>query len=143
MADTTHAPLKVSIVAPQHQVWSGSASSVSLRTTEGEMGILGGHEPTFSELVACVVQVRTPESGPLIHATQKEGNLLRLAIDGGFVSVHHNHVSVLAEQVLLPTEIDTAAEQKALTDAERTGDRDAARQARSRLALVEATAVQH
>ena len=35
--------LKVALVSPTQQVWSGEASFVSARTTEGDLGVLPGH----------------------------------------------------------------------------------------------------
>ena len=44
------AVLKVSVVAADHEVWSGEASMVVARTVEGQIGILPGHEPLLAIL---------------------------------------------------------------------------------------------
>ena len=42
--------LHVDIVAPDSSVWSGPASMVRVRTIEGEVGILPGHQPMLAVL---------------------------------------------------------------------------------------------
>ena len=56
-------PLKVSVVAADHEVWSGEASMVVARTVEGQIGILAGHEPLLAMLAAGEVRV-TLVGGP-------------------------------------------------------------------------------
>ena len=43
--------LHVALVSPTQQVWTGEATFVSARTTEGELGVLPGHTPLFGVLV--------------------------------------------------------------------------------------------
>jgi F-type H+-transporting ATPase subunit epsilon len=42
--------LQVTVVSATAEVWSGEATMVVARTTEGEIGILAGHEPTLGVL---------------------------------------------------------------------------------------------
>jgi F-type H+-transporting ATPase subunit epsilon len=79
--------LNVEVVSAERRVWSGEASMVVARTTEGELGILTGHEPTLAVLVAGEVRVE-PESGSSVVAS----------VDGGFLSVEHDTVLVVAER---------------------------------------------
>ncbi len=58
MADTT---LRVELVAADRLVWSGEATMVIARTTEGDIGVLPGHAPNLSLLVDGVVDIRTTE----------------------------------------------------------------------------------
>jgi F-type H+-transporting ATPase subunit epsilon len=44
------AELEVEIVAADHFVWSGPATMVKARTSEGEIGILPGHSPVLALL---------------------------------------------------------------------------------------------
>jgi F-type H+-transporting ATPase subunit epsilon len=44
--------LAVSVVSADREVWSGVAKQVVARTTEGEIGILPGHEPLLGILSA-------------------------------------------------------------------------------------------
>ena len=43
--------LNVKFVAADREVWEGEASRLIARTTEGEIGILPGHQPILSVLV--------------------------------------------------------------------------------------------
>ncbi|MFC6153763.1 F0F1 ATP synthase subunit epsilon [Nocardioides yefusunii] len=78
--------LRVELVAADRVVWSGDAKSVTVRTVEGEIGVLPNHAPLLSVMVAGVVT---------IHAL--DGQTVAANVDEGFVSVANNRVSVLAE----------------------------------------------
>ena len=54
MADTN---LQVELVAADRLVWSGEATMVIARTTEGDIGVLPGHAPNLSLLVDGVVDI--------------------------------------------------------------------------------------
>lgn len=109
MSDTE---LHVELVAADRVVWSGEATSVVARTTEGEVGILANHAPLMSLMVPGVVEVRSDG-----------GDTIRAAVDSGFLSVAGNRVSILAEQAALAEDIDSSSAQQALDDA-RSGDMD-------------------
>ena len=109
MSDTQ---LHVELVSADRVVWSGEATTVVARTTEGEVGILANHSPLMSLMVAGVVEVRSDG-----------GETIRAAVDSGFLSVGGNRVSILAENAALATEIDAGQAQKALDDA-RSGNMD-------------------
>ena len=109
MSDTQ---LHVELVSADRVVWSGEATTVVARTTEGEVGILANHSPLMSLMVAGVVEVRSDG-----------GETIRAAVDSGFLSVGGNRVSILAENAALATDIDAGQAQKALDDA-RSGDMD-------------------
>jgi F-type H+-transporting ATPase subunit epsilon len=80
------AELQVEVVAVEERLWSGRASMVIARTTEGELAILPGHTPLLGELVdPGQVRVRTAEGE------------LAWTVNGGFLSVTGEGVSVLAE----------------------------------------------
>ncbi len=80
--------LWVEVVSADGRVWEGEALSVIVRTTEGDMGILPRHEPALSVLVPCAVEI-------LSTAGEREV----MAVDGGFVSVASNRVSILSQYV--------------------------------------------
>ena len=98
--------LHVSLVAADRKVWTGAAEMVIARTTEGDTGILPGHQPILSILQPSVVLIRGTESG-----------LVEAVVSGGFVSVAGNDVSVLAESVLMPAEISVPAARELLAAA--------------------------
>jgi F-type H+-transporting ATPase subunit epsilon len=119
--------MNVELVAPARMIWSGEAEMVIARTTEGDIGILPGHEPVLGVLVESPVRIKHGESEELVAA-----------VHGGFLSVTRDSVSILAEVVELADEIDTARARQALDGA--TGDDDeskaAARRATARLRAV-------
>jgi F-type H+-transporting ATPase subunit epsilon len=79
-------PMRVRIVSPDSEVWSGQADMVIARTTEGEIGVLPGHIPLLGVLVQGG-KVRVKTGGTEIAAS----------VDGGFLSVTKEGVSILAE----------------------------------------------
>jgi F-type H+-transporting ATPase subunit epsilon len=84
------AVLTVSVVAADHEVWSGEASMVVARTVEGQIGILPGHEPLLAILASGEVRVTV---GP--------GETITAQADDGFLSVENNTVTVVARQAEL------------------------------------------
>jgi F-type H+-transporting ATPase subunit epsilon len=77
--------LAVSVVAADHEVWSGEAKQVVARTTEGEIGILAGHEPILAVLSAGEVRVTTLD-GAVVTANAEDG----------FLSVQNDTVTIVA-----------------------------------------------
>lgn len=98
-------PLKVEVVSAIRSVWSGEAVQVIVRTVEGDMGILPGHEPVFALLVPSRVQIVTAD-----------GKQESLFIDEGFVSCAEGRVSILAQEARLGHEISAAEAQKELDE---------------------------
>ncbi|KAA6432144.1 F0F1 ATP synthase subunit epsilon [Agrococcus sediminis] len=82
--------LTVSIVSAASEVWSGEASQVIARTTEGEIGILTGHEPVLAVLAEG--QVRVTDSTGTVHSVEAED---------GFLSVDHDRVEIVARNAKL------------------------------------------
>jgi len=121
------ATLQVELVAVERKIWSGEASMVIARTTEGELGVLPGHAPLLGQLAeGGVVTIRSDSGADVI-----------VAAHGGFLSVTERGVSILAETAEISTEIDVERAREALRRAEGAGDEpgalDAARRAQSRL----------
>ena len=80
--------LNVALVSPTEQVWTGEASFVLARTTQGDLGVLPGHTPLFGVLVDGLVSIKGTDG------TTKEFN-----VHGGFLSVSEDRVSILTESV--------------------------------------------
>ncbi|SOD93236.1 F0F1 ATP synthase subunit epsilon [Blastococcus haudaquaticus] len=121
------ATLQVELVAVERKIWSGEATMVIARTTEGELGVLPGHAPLLGELAGGgVVTIRT-----------ESGDDVVVAAHGGFLSVTESGVSILAETAEIAGEIDVERAREALRRAEGNGDDpealEAARRAQSRL----------
>lgn len=63
------ATLKVEIVTPEAALWSGEATALMARSSEGEFAILPQHTPTVGDLVPGVIRVATSagELAFLVH----------------------------------------------------------------------------
>jgi F-type H+-transporting ATPase subunit epsilon len=122
------AAMEVELVAPDRIVWSGEADFVLARTSEGDIGIMPNHEPMLGVLVEHPVKIRRSGEDDLV-----------VAVLGGFLSVTRDRVSILAESVETPDEIDASAARSELEQA-RGGDDDeakaTARRAAARLRAV-------
>ena len=105
------AEIAVELVAVERMLWSGQASIVTAQTTEGEIGVLPGHEPMLGQLVDNGVVVIRPVDGDKLVA----------AVQCGFLSVSEDKVTILAEFAVWVDEIDVAeAEAAAASDDEET-----------------------
>ena len=105
------AEIAVELVAVERMLWAGQASIVTAQTTEGEIGVLPGHEPMLGQLVDNGVVVIRPVDGDKLVA----------AVQGGFLSVSEDKVTILAEFAVWADEIDVAeAEVAAASDDEET-----------------------
>jgi F-type H+-transporting ATPase subunit epsilon len=107
------AEISVELVAVERRLWSGTAKMVIAQTTEGELGIMPGHEPLLGQLVeGGVVRIRTTDDETVIAA-----------VFGGFLSVTGDGVSILAESAELAEEIDVAQARAAVSSAEDDDER--------------------
>lgn len=94
------------IITPDRVFYEGSVEMVEFNTTEGEIGILPGHIP-----MTVIIK-----PGILI-ITEKEGSK-EAALHAGFVEILPDKVTVLAEIVEWPTEINLERAQAAMKRAE-------------------------
>ena len=86
MSDTL---LKVEVVTPEKRVWSGEATMVSARTLDGDLGILLNHTPLLGVLADGTVSIKS-----------SDGSINDFVINGGFISVSNNRVSILGESAI-------------------------------------------
>ena len=110
------AVLQVEVVSADGIAWGGEALSVIARTVEGDVGVMPGHEPFLAILVPCAAEVLTAD-----------GHREVVAVDGGFISVADNRVSLLSQFAKIAKEIDLDAAEHELAAAERrlnAGDLD-------------------
>lgn len=106
------AEITVQLVSVDRMIWTGQASIITAQTTEGEIGILPGHEPLLGQLKDNGVVTIDPIDGDRIVA----------AVQGGFLSVVGNKVTVLADWAVLSDEVDAAsAESSANQDDDELG----------------------
>lgn len=114
--------MNVEIVAVDRKIWSGEATFVFTRTTAGEIGILAHHIPVVAQLV----------DDAMVRVEREGKDDLRVAIDGGFMSVTEAGVTILAESAEFESEIDESA---AREDSE-SDDPQVAARGRARLRAV-------
>src|ERR1700743_3677632 len=88
--------LNVEIVAVDRKIWSGEGTFLFTRTTVGEIGILPRHSPLVAQLV----------DDAMVRVEREGEDDLRIAVDGGFLSVTEEGVSILAESAEFESEIN-------------------------------------
>ncbi len=127
-------PLRVEVVSPERTLYSGEASMVIARTTDGEIAFLIGHVPFIGSLGIGRVVIRAAEGGDEVMA----------AVHGGFVEVNDDKVTVLSDTAELVDDIDVERARRALEAAEEGGEEEeeddveaAKRRAELRLELAE------
>ncbi|WP_131740028.1 F0F1 ATP synthase subunit epsilon [Actinomadura roseirufa] len=120
------ATLKVGLVSPEREIWSGEAKMVVAQTIEGSLGILPGHAPVLGVLLdGSVVKIEPADGGEMVTAM----------VGSGFFSVAADEVSVLAEQAELSDEIVVEDARRALENALAAGEEDATAERRARARL--------
>lgn len=88
--------LNIEIVAVDRKIWSGKGTFLFTRTTAGEIGILPRHIPMVAQLV----------DDNMVRIEREGEKDLRVAVDGGFLSVTEERVSILAESAEFDSEIE-------------------------------------
>src|SRR5881628_2972230 len=90
------ADIHVEIVAVERELWSGKATFVFTRTTSGEIGILPRHIPLVAQLV----------DDAMVRVEREGEDDLRIAVDGGYLSITEESVTILAESAEFESEIN-------------------------------------
>lgn len=95
----------LNIITPDRVFYQGPVSMVEMNTSEGEIGILPGHIP-----MTVIVK-------PGILKIYEEDGEKRAALHAGFVEILPDKVTVLAEIIEWPDEIDGERAMAALENA--------------------------
>lgn len=106
---------KLRVISPDRIFYDGEASMVELRTSEGEVGIYRDHIPMTMIVVPGVLRIK-----------ERDG-VKEAALHAGFIEVLPEEITILAEIVEWPEEIDVNRAEEAKVRAERrlsTGDPD-------------------
>jgi F-type H+-transporting ATPase subunit epsilon len=90
VAELTTAPLRVSVVSADYEVWSGEAKQVVAKTLIGEIGILRGHEPVLAILAPGEVRI-----------TREDGSVVKIKAEDGFFSFENDNVTVVSRDAEL------------------------------------------
>jgi F-type H+-transporting ATPase subunit epsilon len=99
--------MKFELVSPERLLISGEVQQVTVPGTEGLFTVLPNHAPVLSTLRPGVVDVIT---------AQGEGQ--RIFVRGGFAEVNNTGLTVLAEVAIPLAELDSAALDEQLRNAE-------------------------
>ncbi|CAN7147529.1 F0F1 ATP synthase subunit epsilon [Paenibacillus sp. LjRoot153] len=83
------------IVTPERKVYAEQVDMVSVKGTEGELGILPNHIPLVTPLRIAPITVKKAGSKDEV-----------IAVNGGFMEVRKDKVVILAESAELPEQID-------------------------------------
>jgi F-type H+-transporting ATPase subunit epsilon len=88
-------PIALTVVTPEGQAFHGEAEGVVLPGSEGEFGVLPGHEAFLTALRIGPMTIRKP-GGEELHA----------AVSQGFAEVHDDQLSVMVGTCEFAHEID-------------------------------------
>ncbi len=99
--------IQVSVVTPDGKVYDGDVEMVSVRTIEGELGILPRHIPLVAPLAIGAARLK------------KGNDVEKIAVSGGFIEVRPDKVTILAEAAELASQIDVERAMRAKERAEK------------------------
>ncbi len=109
--------LRVELVAPEGEIWSGNAQMVIAKTLDGDLGVLTGHSPVLGILAeGSLVRILDPEG-----SEGAERRMVVAAVSSGFLAVADDRVSILSREAQLGSRVDTAAVQAQLAAALEAG----------------------
>ena len=98
------AELNCIVVTPEKTALETKAEFVAMPLYDGEIGILPGHSPMIGRLGYGEMRIRVG------------GKETRYYVDGGFVQVADNVVSILTNRAVLGTSVDAEAARKQLVE---------------------------
>ena len=104
MAMTVHCD----IVSAEEKVFSGLVEILVCSGEQGELGIKPGHAPLLTRL----------SPGP-VHMVKQHGADEVVYVDGGYLEVQPNLITILADTAVRAADIDEAAAQRAKEAAEK------------------------
>ena len=113
---------RLKIITPERIFFDKDAYMVELNTTEGEIGVYAGHIPT-----TCIIK-------PGILTIRMDGEEKEAALHSGFIQILPDHVTILAEVIEWPEEIDLHRAEAAM---ERAKERIAHRSSETDIARAE------
>ncbi|MCC6868746.1 MAG: F0F1 ATP synthase subunit epsilon [Burkholderiales bacterium] len=94
MANTIH----VDVVSAEQQIYSGEAEFVVLPGVDGELGIYPRHTPLFTQIKPGAVRIKPAG----------EGDDEFVFVQGGFLEIQPNKVTVLADTAIRANDLDEA-----------------------------------
>jgi len=98
--------IQFKIATPERIIFQEEAEQLTIPTQKGEITILPNHIPLISNLAPGIIDIKA------------EGELLEVAISGGFMEIHSNELIILADTAERAEEIDIERAEKAKQMAE-------------------------
>ena len=98
--------LQVDVVSAEGAVYSGTGVMVFIKGQEGELGIKPGHAQLLTKVAPSAMRIQ--------HADGKEDILY---VAGGVVEIQPHQVSVLADTVVRPQDVNEKAAEEAIQNA--------------------------
>ncbi len=84
--------MKLEIVTPMGQIFSGDVKSATLPGSAGEFGVLPGHSPVVSTLNPGVIDI-----------VEENGKEAVIAINWGYVDVTSDNINILVDEAVIAT----------------------------------------
>lgn len=103
--ESTHQPLRCVVVTPEQAVLDEVADFIAIPMFDGELGVLPGRSPLIGRLGAGEMRI------------QRSGVTKRYFIDGGFVQIRDNVVTLLTEKAVPAESINVQATENELQSA--------------------------
>jgi F-type H+-transporting ATPase subunit epsilon len=108
--------LRVELVAPDGEIWSGRARMVIAKTLDGDLGVLAGHSPVLGILAeGSLIRILDPEGRE--GAAGGDGSAGEEGSAGGAGSPGGEVLAILSRQAQLASTVDTDAVQAELNAA--------------------------
>lgn len=103
--------MTVQVVTPDGIRYDHHANYISIKTPDGEMGILPDHINLIAPLTVHEMKIRR---------TDDENHVDWIAINGGVIEVKDNHVTIVADSAERERDIDVSRAERAKIRAERS-----------------------
>ncbi|MCI8518085.1 MAG: ATP synthase F1 subunit epsilon [Hungatella sp.] len=98
---------KLKVVTPERVFYEGDASMVELSTTEGDIGVYASHIPMTAIVAPGVLKIH------------EGSDVKKAALHTGFIEVLPEEITIMAEVIEWPDEIDVKRAEEARIRAER------------------------
>ena len=106
MADKSN-KINLLLLSPEKKLFNGPVDMIIMSTTEGDIGVLHGHQPLSTVLTDGLLKIFV------------EGESSAFAVFGGFAEVTPQQVTILSDLAERPEDIDTRRAEDARDRAER------------------------
>lgn len=101
-SESTTASIRVIVVTPEEAALDTQADFVALPLLDGELGVARQHSPMIGRLCSGELRIRT------------DSNIARYYVEGGFVQVVDNMVSIMTSHMQASEDVDMEAAQEQL-----------------------------